>query len=61
MLFVQLRIALDRGKRAGTIRDFENITRIVQSFDALRFQGPYVEAQDIDNGYRHYAHMKERN
>ena len=49
---------LDRGKRAGTIRDFEDITRIVQSFDALHLQGPYVEAQDIDNGYRHYAHMK---
>ena len=46
---------LDRGRRAGSLADFEALTRIVQSFDVLHVQGPYVEAQDIDVKYRHYA------
>ena len=31
---------LDRGRRAGTLADFEDLTRIVQSFDVLHMQGP---------------------
>ena len=46
---------LDRGRRAGSLADFEDLTRIVQSFDVLHLQGPYVEAQDIDLRLRHYA------
>jgi trimethylamine--corrinoid protein Co-methyltransferase len=46
---------LDRGRRAGSLADFQALTRIVQSFDVLHMQGPYVEAQDIDVKYRHYA------
>lgn len=46
---------IDRGRRAGTLGDFEQFTRIVQSFDVLHMQGPYVEAQDIDVRFRHYA------
>jgi len=46
---------IDRGRRAGTLADFENLTKIVQSFDVLHAQGPYVEAQDIDVRFRHYA------
>lgn len=46
---------LDRGRRAGSLADFEALTRIVQSFDVLHVQGPYVEAQDVDVKYRHYA------
>ena len=46
---------LDRGRRAGSLADFEAMTRIIQSFDVLHIQGPYVEAQDIDVKYRHYA------
>ena len=46
---------LDHGRRAGSLRDFDALTKIVQSFDVLHLQGPYVEAQDIDVKYRHYA------
>lgn len=46
---------LDRGRRAGSLADFDALTKIVQSFDVLHAQGPYVEAQDIDVKYRHYA------
>ena len=46
---------LDRGRRPGTLAAFEELTRIVQSFDVLHMQGPYVEPQDIDNRLRHYA------
>lgn len=46
---------LDRGRRAGSLADFEALTKIVQSFDVLHIQGPYVEAQDIDVRFRHYA------
>lgn len=46
---------LDRGRRAGSLADFEQLTKLIQSFDVLHIQGPYVEAQDIDVRYRHYA------
>jgi len=46
---------LDRGRRAGSLADFQALTKIVQSFDVLHLQGPYVEAQDVDVKYRHYA------
>lgn len=44
---------LDQGRRAGTLKDYENLTRIVQSFDVLHMQGPYIESQDIDVRFRH--------
>ncbi len=46
---------LDRGRRPGNLADFENLVRIVQSFDALHMMGPFIEAQDVDNRFRHYA------
>jgi trimethylamine--corrinoid protein Co-methyltransferase len=46
---------LDRGRRAGSLADFEQLTKLIQSFDVLHIQGPYVEAQDVDVRYRHYA------
>ncbi|MDB5524905.1 MAG: trimethylamine:corrinoid methyltransferase [Rhizobium sp.] len=46
---------LDRGRRAGSLADFEQLTKLVQSFDVLHMQGPYVEAQDVDVRNRHYA------
>ncbi len=46
---------LERGRRAGTLRDFEDLTRLVQSFDVLHLQGPYVEPQDVEPRFRHYA------
>ena len=46
---------LDRGRRAGSLADFQALTKLIQSFDILHMQGPYVEAQDVDVKYRHYA------
>jgi trimethylamine--corrinoid protein Co-methyltransferase len=46
---------LERGRRGGTLRDFEDLTRLAQSFDVLHIQGPYVEPQDIEPRFRHYA------
>jgi trimethylamine--corrinoid protein Co-methyltransferase len=46
---------LDRGRRPGTLAAFEDLTRLVQSFDVLHMQGPCVEPQDIDARFRHYA------
>lgn len=46
---------LDRGRRAGSLADFAALTKIIQSFDVLHVQGPYVEAQDVDVKHRHYA------
>jgi trimethylamine--corrinoid protein Co-methyltransferase len=46
---------LENGRRAGTLRDFEDLTRLAQSFDVLHMQGPYVEPQDVEPRFRHYA------
>lgn len=45
---------LDRGRRPGSLADYEALTKLVQSFDVLHMQGPYVEAQDVDVRFRHY-------
>lgn len=49
---------LDRGRRAGTLGDFAEFTKLVQSFDVLHLQGPYVEPQDVDLRFRHYEVMR---
>ena len=49
---------LDRGRRPGALADFENAIRLVQHFDVLHLQGPYVEPQDIDPRFRHYEMMR---
>ncbi len=46
---------IERGRRAGTLADFEDFVRLAQSFDVIHFQGAHVEAQDIEPPYRHYA------
>lgn len=46
---------LDAGRRAGTLADYENLVKLVQGFDALQWQGPYIEAQDVEARFRHYA------
>lgn len=44
---------LDRGRRPGTMADFEDLLRIVQGFDILHANMPFVEAQDIPVDVRH--------
>ncbi len=46
---------IDRGRRPGTLTDYEDFVRLAQSFDVIHFQGAHVEAQDVDPPYRHYA------
>jgi trimethylamine--corrinoid protein Co-methyltransferase len=46
---------LEGGRRAGTLTDYENLVRLMQSFDVLHIQGPYVEPQDVETQFRHYA------
>ncbi len=49
---------LDRGRRTGTLVDFEELTRLVQHFDILHMHGPHVEPQDVDLRFRHYATLR---
>ena len=44
----------ERGRRIGTIADFEDLVRMAQSFDVLHIHSPSVEPQDIDPAFRHY-------
>ncbi|WP_256751134.1 trimethylamine methyltransferase family protein [Mesorhizobium sp. Mes31] len=46
---------LERGRRPGTLADFEDLIRLVQHFDVLHMLGPCIEPQDVDNRFRHYA------
>jgi len=45
----------ERGRRAGTLQDFEDFIRLTQCFDALHLNVPFTEAQDIPTHLRHYA------
>ncbi|MEM9517741.1 MAG: trimethylamine methyltransferase family protein [Actinomycetota bacterium] len=44
---------LDRGRRPGTLEDYENLMRLVQGVDVLHANAPFVEAQDIPVDVRH--------
>lgn len=46
---------LERGRRPGTLADYEDFIKLVQHFDVLHMLGPCVEPQDVDNRFRHYA------
>lgn len=44
---------LDRGRRPGTLGDFENLVRLTQRTDVLHGNGPSVEPQDVPVDVRH--------
>ncbi len=44
---------LDRGRRAGTLEDFEAFIKLTQSFDVLHSLCPSVEPQDVALAERH--------
>ncbi|MEO1331206.1 MAG: trimethylamine methyltransferase family protein, partial [Pseudomonadota bacterium] len=46
---------LERGRRPGSLRDFEELTRLIHGFDVLQMMGPSVEPQDVAPAIRHYA------
>lgn len=49
---------LERGRRAGTLNDYLELTKLTQHFDALHMLPPLVEPQDIPMNIRHYAMMR---
>ncbi|MFN3261353.1 MAG: trimethylamine methyltransferase family protein [Pikeienuella sp.] len=44
-----------RGRRAGSLRDFEELTRLAAGLDAIHIQAPMTEPQDTPPQIRHYA------
>ena len=46
---------LDKGRRAGALADYENLTKLTQAFDVLHILAPFVEPQDVELRNRHYA------
>ena len=53
-------IDAQRGRRAGTLQDFEDFVRLTQGFDALHLNVPFVEPQDIPTHLRHYATIRSQ-
>ena len=51
---------LERGRRPGTLSDFEEILKVTQGFDVLHQNGPHVEPQDVPAHLRHYAFTKSQ-
>jgi trimethylamine--corrinoid protein Co-methyltransferase len=49
---------IERGRRAGTLDDLENLIRIAQFFDVIHIQCAHVEPQDVDHRFRHYAMLR---
>ena len=48
---------LERGRRAGTLSDYLELTKLTHHFDALHMLPPLVEPQDVPMHLRHYAMM----
>jgi trimethylamine--corrinoid protein Co-methyltransferase len=49
---------LQRGRRPGTLRDYQETLALQQSFDVIHILGPSVEPQDVAAHLRHYAMMQ---
>ena len=45
----------ERGRRPGSLRDYQELMRLTAGFDALHVMGGTVEPQDIPTELRHYA------
>ena len=43
----------DRGKRAGTLADYQEFTKLAQTFDVIHLLGASVEPQDVPIQLRH--------
>ncbi len=44
---------LARGRRPGSLRDFDELIKLAQSFEVLHLLGPMVEPQDVPIEFRH--------
>ena len=49
---------LERGRRPGSIADFEETLKLQQHFDAIHMLGPCAEPQDVAANLRHYDMMR---
>ncbi len=49
-----------RGRRPGSLRDFNETIQLQQSFDVIHKHGPSVEPQDIAPNLRHYEMMRSQ-
>jgi trimethylamine---corrinoid protein Co-methyltransferase len=49
---------LERGRRPGSLRDFEEAIKLQQSFDVIHKHGPSAEPQDVPPRNRHYAMIR---
>lgn len=47
-----------RGRRPGSLRDFEEAIKLCQSYDVMHTFGPLTEPQDIPIHLRHYETMR---
>lgn len=44
----------ERGRRPGSLQDFEETTKLAQSFDVIHMLGQSAEPQDVPIQFRHY-------
>ena len=51
---------LTRGRRPGSRKDYDELTRLTQHFDVLHMIPPLIEPQDVPIHLRHYATMKSQ-
>lgn len=51
---------LERGRRPGSLRDFDETLKLQQSFDIIHLLGPSAEPQDIAPNLRHYEMMRSQ-
>ncbi len=49
---------LERGRRPGSLADFEETLKLHQSFDVIHQLGPSAEPQDVPPNLRHYKTMR---
>ncbi|MEL7463238.1 MAG: trimethylamine methyltransferase family protein [Pseudomonadota bacterium] len=48
----------ERGRRPGSLADFEELTKIIAGFDVMHMHNASVEPQDVPIHLRHYATMR---
>ena len=50
----------ERGRRPGSLRDFNETLKLQQAFDVIHMHGPSAEPQDIPANLRHYEMMRSQ-
>ena len=49
---------LERGRRPGSLRDYEETLKLAQTYDVIHMFGPCAEPQDVPIHLRHYDMMR---